>query len=167
MSNLNSLAFTDTYESTYADKSIAETYMQMYQYAAEDFPSHPDLDLYIRSVTAWMKSVDQRLTQQMNLIASHTHIIPPHSHPGGKGGPIPLITLNPKNAAAIKWTPIPYPTYINTTLTRPNMGGNFIIVNLASEGSPYPKVRRAAAIPITLRPLLSPVMEDSLTASIL
>lgn len=164
--NLNFTAFLDTYQDTYADKDIAEAYMQMYKYAAEDFTSQPDIHMYIKAVTAWMSSVDKRLSQQMTLIASHTHTIPPHSHPGGKGGPIPLMTMKPINALGIKWVAIPYPQYINTTLTKPNMFGNFVMVGVASEGSPYPKLRRALPIPITLRPLLSPALQDSLKASI-
>lgn len=166
MSNLNFSAFLDSYQDTYADKDIAEAYMQMYQYAAEDFTSHPDMAMYIKAVTAWMTSVDSRLTQQMALISSHTHRIPPHAHPGGHGGPTPLVTMNPINAASIKWAAIPYPVYINTTLTKPNMFGNFIMVSTASEGSIFPKIRRALPIPITLRPLLSPSLQDALTAVI-
>ena len=166
MTNLNFSAFMDTTQDTYADKDIAEAYMQLYQYAAEDFPSHPDLAMYIKTLTAWMTSVDNRLTQQMALISSHTHTIPPHAHPGGKGGPIPLMTLNPINAAAIKWVAIPYPQYVNTTLTVPNMSGNFIAVSVASEGSIFPKVRRARPIPITMRPLLSPSLQDALKSAV-
>lgn len=166
MSNLNFSAFLDTYVDTYADKQIAEAYMQMYPYAAEDFTSHPDIAMYIKAVTAWMTSVDTRLTQQMLLISTHNHAIPPHSHPGGYGGPVPLVTQVPNNAPSIKWSAIPYPVYINTTLTLPNMRGNFIMTSIASEGSPYPKIRRALPIPITLRPLLSPALQDALTAAV-
>lgn len=164
--NLNFTAFLDTYQDTYADKDIAEAYMQMYKYAAEDFTSQPDIQMYIKAVTMWMTSVDKRLTQQLALISSHTHTIPPHAHPGGKGGPIPLMTMTPLNGAGMKWIAVPYPQYINTTLTMPNMGGNFVTIGVASEGSMYPKLRRALPIPITLRPLLSPALQDSLTASI-
>ncbi len=166
MSNLNFVAFNDTYTDTYADKAIAETYMQMYPYAAEDFTSHPDIARYIAAVTAWMTSVDKRLMKQMKLIASHTHLIPPHKHPGGKGGPIPLTTKTPMNAPSILWAPVPYPQYINTTLTIPNMGGNFVSITPASEGNIFPQLRRTLPIPITVRPLLSPTLQSSLTASI-
>lgn len=166
MTNLNFTAFMDTVVDDYADKQIAEAYMQMYQFAAEDFTSQPDVLTYIKAVTAWMTSVDNRLTQQMQLISSHTHIIPPHSHPGGYGGPIPLITNIPVNSAAIRWAAIPYPQYINTTLTVPNLKGNFIMTSTASEGSLYPKIRRALPIPKTLQPLLTPVIQDTLKASI-
>lgn len=164
--NLNFTAFLDTTQDTYATKDIAEAYMQMYAYAAEDFTSHPDMAMYIKAVTAWMKSVDTRLTRQMVLLASHTHQIPPHKHPGGHGSPMPLMTMNPTNAAGIKWAAIPYPAYINTTLTKPNMTGNFVMASMASEGSPYPKLRRVLPIPITLRPLLTPAMQDALTAAL-
>ena len=166
MINLNASAFLDKTQNDYMDKVRAEMYMLLYQYAAEDFTSHPDIAAYIRLVTSWMKSVDARLEKQMQLIASHTHKIPPHSHPGGKGGPIPLTTVVPSNASAIRWIAIPYPVYINTTLTIPNMTGNLIAVTMSSEGSPIPRVRRAKPIDLTLIPLLSPTLQDSLTGSL-
>lgn len=160
MTNLNSMAFLDTTQNSFADKSKAEMYMQIYKYAAEDFTTIPDVETFIANLTAWQISVDKRLQQQMQLISTHVHRIPPHSHPGGKGGPIPLITLVPNTSSAIKWIAIPYPVYINTTLTIPNRVGNFVTVSLASEGSAIPRVRRAKPIDLTLVPLLSPVLED-------
>lgn len=162
MSNLNSQAFLDEYQTTYSDKVLAETYMQIYQYAAEDFPSHPDLANYIKELVAWMKSVDKRLAQQMALISKHTHSIPPHSHPKSMHPPVPLTTLIPRNASSISWSAIPYPQFVNTTLTPPNMSGNFVVTSIASEGTISPKKRRAKAIPLTMRPLLSPSLKASL-----
>lgn len=163
MSNVNFSAFLDRTQDTYADKDIAEAYMQIYQYAAEDFTAHPDIAEYIKNVTAWMKSVDKRLTQQMRIISTHTHIIPPHGHPGA-GPSTPFPSMIPQTSSSIKWTAIPYPEYVNTTLTKPNMGGNFIVTSVASEGSSYPKIRRSLPIPLTLRPLLSPTLQDSLSS---
>lgn len=166
MSNLNFSAFFDRVQNDYANKDIAEAYMQMYPYAAEDFTSQPDVDTYIKAVTAWMTSVDKRLTQQMNLISNHVHIVPVHTHP--KAGPsTPFPTKVPNNSSAIKWSAIQYPKYINTSLTKPNMVGNFVVTNLASEGSIEPKLRRALPIPITLRPMLSPTLQNLLTPGVL
>lgn len=165
--NLNAGAFTNVTQNDYSKKLVAEQYMQIYQYAAEDFTSHPDVQRYIRDLTQWMMSVDERLAQQMALISSHTHKIPPHIH-GVTGHstttPTPLVTLVPVNSSAIKWSPIQYPIYINTTFTEPNMSGNRVMVSTASEGSVLPTIRRLKPIPLTLVPKLSPVLQDSLTS---
>lgn len=162
--NLNANAFTNETQNDYSKKVIAETYMQVYQYAAEDFPSHPDLQRYIRDLTNWMRSVDQRLTQQMQLLSTHTHPIPPHGHSvtgHSLAVPIPLTTLTPSQGKAIKWSAINYPVFINTTMTEPNLTGNKIQISSASEGSAIPSVRRMKAIPITLVPKLAPVLQDA------
>ena len=167
--NLNFSAFTNETQNDYASKIIAETYMQIYQYAAEDFTTHPDMKRFITDLTNWMKSVDQRLAQQMQLIATHQHQIPPHVHGvinHSVTTPTPLITLVPTNSSSIRWSPITYPIYINTTLTEPNLIGNRIVANVASEGSALPTIRRLKPIPITLIPKLSPTLKDSLTAGL-
>lgn len=167
--NLNFSAFTNETQNDYASKIIAETYMQIYQYAAEDFTTHPDMKRFITDLTSWMKSVDQRLAQQMQLISTHQHQIPPHVHGvinHSVTTPTPLITLVPTNSSSIRWSPITYPIYINTTLTEPNLIGNRIVANVASEGSALPTIRRLKPIPITLIPKLSPTLKDSLTAGL-
>lgn len=167
--NLNFSAFTNETQNDYASKIIAETYMQIYQYAAEDFTTHPDMKRFITDLTSWMKSVDQRLAQQMQLISTHQHQIPPHTHGVINHSittPTPLITLVPTNSSSIRWSPITYPIYINTTLTEPNLIGNRIVANVASEGSALPTIRRLKPIPITLIPKLSPTLKDSLTAGL-
>lgn len=168
--NLNSNAFLNQTQNDFAKKQVAEVYMQLYQYAAEDFPSHPDLQRYIKAVTEWMTSVDQRLTQQMQILSTHTHKIPYHVHSNGnKGSPtggVNLTTLIPNQNKTIRWSAINYPVFINTTLTEPNYSGNKITVSTASEGSAIPTIRRMKAIPITLQPKLSPVLQDSLKAGV-
>lgn len=167
--NLNFSAFTNETQNDYASKIIAETYMQIYQYAAEDFTTHPDMKRFITDLTSWMKSVDQRLAQQMQLISTHQHQIPPHVHGvinHSVTTPTPLITLVPTNSSSIRWSPITYPIYINTTLTEPNLIGNRIVTNVASEGSALPTIRRLKPIPKTLIPKLSPTLKDSLTAGL-
>lgn len=168
-SNLNSSAFINETQNDYASKIIAETYMQIYQYAAEDFTTHPDMKRFITDLTSWMKSVDQRLAQQMQLISTHQHQIPPHVHGvinHSVTTPTPLITLVPTNSSSIRWSPITYPIYINTTLTEPNLIGNRIVANVASEGSALPTIRRLKPISKTLIPKLSPTLKDSLTAGL-
>lgn len=164
--NLNGAAFTNETQNDYAKKALAESYMQMYQYAAEDFPSHPDLQRFITDLTNWMISVDNRLAQQMQIIANHSHNIPPHTHSVSNHSvalPVPLTTLVPTQSRAIKWSPIRYPIFVNTTMTEPNLIGNRIVVNTASEGSMLPTIRRMKPIPITLVPKLSPVLQDALS----
>lgn len=167
--NLNSSAFLDQTQNEYAYKLVAEMYMQLYQYAAEDFTTHPDMNRYILDVTAWMRSVDERLTRLMELLSTHTHKIPAHTH-GVIGHstttPVPLTTLVPIKSKLIKWSAINYPIYKNTTLTEPNMSGNFITTSSASEGSALPIIRRMKPLPLTLRPKLSPVLQDALTGSV-
>ena len=165
VANLNSGAFTSITQLDLSKKVIAETYMQIYQYAAEDFPSHPDMQRFITDLTNWMISVDNRLAQQMKIIATHVHKIPPHSHAVSNHSlalPIPLTTIAPSTGNAIKWSAIKYPIFINTTLTEPNLTGNRIIVNTASEGSILPTIRRLKPIALTLVPKLSPVLQDAL-----
>ena len=165
VANLNANAFVNQTQNDYAKKLMAESYMQIYQYAAEDFTSHPDIQRFITDLTTWMTSVDNRLAKQMQLISTHTHNIPPHTHGvinHSVTTPIPLTTLLPNNSKAIKWSPIKYPIYLNTTLTEPNLSGNRIITNSASEGTILPTIRRLKPIPITLVPKLSPVLQDSI-----
>ncbi len=167
--NLNANAFTNQTQNDYAKKQVAESYMQVYQYAAEDFTSHPDIRNYITDLTNWMRSVDQRLTKQMQLISTHTHKIPPHGHSvtgHSLAIPVPLTTLTPVQSKAIKWSAINYPIYVNTTLTEPNYSGNRITVSKASEGSIVPTIRRMKEIPLTLIPRLAPVLQDSLKAGV-
>lgn len=163
MTNMNFAAFGDGTQNSYAQKLIAENYMQTYPYAAEDFPSHPDLKRYIKDLTLWMESVDKRLTQQMDLISTHTHNIPPHSHGAQGAQPVPLTTVTPGNGRSIKWSAIKYPVFINTTLATQNLSGNFIVYNtIASEGSINPIPRRAKPLALTLIPKLAPVLQDAL-----
>ena len=172
--NLSSGAFTKSVTNDYAKKTVAENYMKMYQYAAEDFTSIPDVLTYIETLTAWMEALDARLTEQMVILASHTHILPPHVHPYTDDGHpaitapsiIPTITLNPMQAAGIRWDAIPYPIYINTTLTLPNLEGNKINISVGSEGSIVPDYRRLKPIPITLVPSITPALKEAATPSL-
>lgn len=166
--NLNAAAFTlDMTQTSYAHKAVAEAYMQMYQYAAEDFITHPDFYKFYVSMLKWMGSVDARLSQQMALISSHSHTIPPHGHGAQGAQPVPLTTMPPSSQAAIVWSPVEYPLIFNTTGTIPNMAGNMISISIASEGSAVPTIRRAMPIPLTMVPTLSPNITDSLTSAIL
>ena len=72
----------------------------------------------------------------------------------------------PSSSGAIKWISIPHPAYVNTTNTIPNMVGNRITYKSGSEGDEILDYRRLKPIPITLIPLLSPAIQDSLTPSI-
>lgn len=164
--NLSSSAFLDQTQNTYSKKLLAETYMQLYQYAAEDFTTIPDIQKFITQLTSWMVSVDEKLALIMEMVANHTHTVPPHAHSMQGAQPVPLMTNVPTNKSGIKWTPSPYPVLLNTTGTIPNLIGNRIILSTASEGSIFPTIRRALPIPITLIPLLSPNIQDFLNPKV-
>ena len=172
MVGLNTTApiFTSTTQNDFAKKAVAENYMQTYPYAAQDFPTHPDLKAYMLEVDAWMKSVDLRLEAQMELLSTHIHMIPPHTHisarPGDPTSPTPLITLVPVTSPVIKWFPVPYPVYINTSLTIPNYEGNMAVIGTPSQGSAIPDYRRLKPIDITLLPTIAPALQDAMTPSI-
>lgn len=170
MVNLSSNAFLNETQNDYAKKTIAEAYMQTYQYAAEDFTTHPDIARFIQDLTQWMQSVDQRLAEQMQIISTHTHTIPPHVHgiiQHSVTTPVALQTLDPVSGDAIRWAPVNYPVYLNTSGTLPNLSGNKITISKASEGSINPQIRRLKPIDLTLAPTLSPTLKDALTPSLI
>jgi len=164
--------FTDMTQDVLSMKNVAETYMQMYQYAAEDFTSIADMTAFIELQVAWAAAVNIQLSAMMTLIATHTHNAIPHFHissaPGNPTSPevIPFMSLPPDTAAGMVWAPVEYPLYVNTTLTPPNLTGNYVAPSIASEGSLVPKLRRFLPIPITETPSVTPSLVAALTPSI-
>lgn len=154
--------FTDITQNNIVNKQKGELYMQLYPYMSEDFFSTADSNIYSLELKEWMLSVDEQLKTLMELLSKHTHSIPPHSHPGGQGSPIPLITIQPDVSPAIRWTAAPKPSINNTTGSVSNYTGNFSIVGIPSEGSAVLGLRRAKQLPITLTTTLPPVLTDSL-----
>lgn len=148
--NTSAPFMTDITQSDIVKKQRAELYMRIYQYAAEDFVSTADFRTYTMLMDNYLNLVEAELTRLMKMIASHTHIVPPH-------GKCPQTTTLP-TTSPISWVDIPNPEYINTTLTTPNIGGNYVSLSVGSEGDSVPELRRFLPIPVTLKPTLPPIM---------
>lgn len=165
--NTSAPLFNDENIQTIVDKQKAELYMQIYQYAAEDFFTNQDMQSYHMMLSQYFLSVEMQLSRLMAIIANHTHIIPPHTHP--IVGPaacmpsIPFSSLMPVQAASMVWTQQAKPQLKWTTKVPPNLGMNYVIQGVASEGILSPGLRRALPIPLTLKPTVPPVLKGSLT----
>jgi hypothetical protein len=138
--------------------------MQLYQYAAEDFLTTADSNLYSNLMVQYMTSLEMQLDRLMKILAAHTHIVPPHMHQGvhGPTGPWTGPTLAPMTAAAIKWVSISKPKITYNAGVTPNLSANFVTPGLASEGIISPGLRRTLALPETLKVTLPPVLTGSL-----
>lgn len=182
--NTSAPLFSDQNLSKDIEKNLAEMYSRMYALAAEDFTTTQDVGVYIRSLTEWMRLLQQQISQLMQVISSHTHVIPPHTHPipphvhtiasVGAGVtdpnvialatlPTPLQTNVPIETSAIRWTEVQPPQYVNTTNTTPNKSGNMVIVGPTMVG-PLDYVERRAKVPkallnTTVAPLLKSLAE--------
>lgn len=161
--------FTDSTQEILAIRNRAELYEKIFQYAAEDFITHQDFKTYILATEAWKSAVEQQLTILFELVSKHTHPTIPHVHvttaPGSPTSPnvVPIVTLPSTTSAVTKYTPIPYPKYINTTGVPPNIGGSSVRPVLGGDLKTQDKTRVKPTKP-TLTPSLSPVLTDSLKA---
>ena len=72
--------FTDAVANRIAHQALAESYNRIYPYASEDFANHQDLEVYIKGVSAWITSVEERLSELGSALSTHTHTVPPHIH---------------------------------------------------------------------------------------
>jgi hypothetical protein len=160
MTNSSAPLFFDLEQQSIVDKQKAELYMQIYQYAAEDFFTVTDANTYSMLMVQYMTSLEMQLDRLMKVLAAHTHMLPPHSHQGVHGPTSPWIgaTLTPITAPAIQWVPLYKPQVSYTTGTTPNMSGNFVAPGVASEGIISPGLRRAMPLPKTLEITLPPVL---------
>lgn len=164
--NSSAPLFTDAGQIQIVAKQRADLYMRLYQYMAEDFVAHSDMQTYTAAVALWMKNVEIELTNLTKNLAIHTHVLPPHVHAyTDDGNPAitspsitPTIVLPPVNASTMVWIDVPPAEFVDTTLTVPNYGGNRVVLAVGSEGDAVPQLLRALPIPITKTPLLPPVL---------
>jgi len=61
-------------------KQRAELYMEIYQYAAEDFSAVSDSKIYEQKVETFCNEVERKLTALGSALRKHTHPITPHTH---------------------------------------------------------------------------------------
>lgn len=109
---MTSVSFNDSSQSQHVARERAEMYTRIYQYAAEDFSTIPDVNNFAKDVIRWAKSVEQRLdklgkelekhthriTAHYHMIETHSHIVPIHTH-GGPVSPSPPIQTGTNQAA--------------------------------------------------------------------
>ena len=160
MTNTSAVLFFDLEQQPIVDKQKAELYMQIYQYAAEDFLTVKDANTYSILMTQYMTSLEMQLDRLMKIIAAHQHIVPPHVHQGvhGTTGPWTGLTMKPVTAPAIQWVPLAKPQVTFTAGVTPNITANFVTPGVASEGIISPGLRRTLPLPLTTTVTLPPVL---------
>lgn len=163
MTNTSAVLFFDLEQQSIVDKQKAELYMQIYQYAAEDFFTVADANMYSTLMQQYMTSLEMQLDRLMKIMASHQHIVPPHMHQGVHGPTSPAIstTLVPITASAMQWMPLAKPTATYTAGVTPNMSANFVTPGAASEGIISPGLRRTLPLPLTTTVTLPPVLTST------
>jgi len=144
----------DTTQASVVKKQRADLYARIYQYAAEDFITQADFAAFLRALKVYNDTVESQLDTLMSVIASHTHVVTSHAE-GQPSQALPTPTV-------IKWTNVPDPLYINTTLTAPNMGGNYVIMAPGEDGDSIPELRRAMMIPAAVAPVVPPMLSVKL-----
>lgn len=151
MAGLGSILFTDVEQHTIVNKQKAELYMQIYQYAAEDFLTLVDANTYNFNMTHYLTSLELQMERLMTVIASHTHI-------DSKGG----TTSPPLSAPMIRWVQQVKPSIRFTSGAVPNIMNNRVVVGTALDGAPIVGLRRSQPLEILLTVTLPPVMTASL-----
>lgn len=160
MTNTSAVLFYDLEQQPIVDKQKAELYMQIYQYAAEDFLTVKDANTYSMLMTQYMTSLEMQLDRLMKIIAAHQHIVPPHTHQGvhGMTGPWSGPTMKPITAPAMQWVQLAKPQVTFTAGVTPNITANFVTPGIASEGILSPGLRRTLPLPLTTTVTLPPVL---------
>lgn len=160
MTNTSAVLFFDLEQQSIVDKQKAELYMQIYQYAAEDFLTVADANIYSEMKFLYMTSVELQLDRLMKILAAHQHVVPPHIHQGAHGPTSPWTgqTMPPTTASSIMWNPIAKPKVQFTTGATPNLVANFVTPGLASEGIISPGLRRTLPLPLTTTITLPPLL---------
>lgn len=158
--NTSGIFMTSLNQQMIVDKQKAELYMQLYPYASEDFLSSFDAVTYSGAMALHIENMHAQLVKLFEIVAAHTHDIPPHIHGvinHSKTTPTPLRTLVPMQSPTIVWVPSPCPVVVNTTGSVWNLAGNFMLPGLPSEGMLTTNLRRATPLPLTLTITLPPI----------
>lgn len=152
MAGLGATLFTDVEQYAIVNKQKAELYMQIYQYAAEDFLTLVDANTYNFSMTQYLTSLELQLERVLLTVAMHTHI-------DSKGGG----TSPPLNAPMIKWATMVKPSLKFTSGATPNILNNRVVIGTPLEGAPTVGLRRSQPLEILLTQTLPPIMTATLT----
>ena len=138
--------FTDPEQISIVDKQKAELYMQIYQYAAEDFLTTADANSYSIRLTEYFVSVETQLTRIFAMLAKHTH-------QGAHGMTSPPIT-----GFACTWSALLQPTLLFTSGVKPNLYNNYTVPGTAFEGAPTFGLRRSMPLQIINKTTLPPIL---------
>lgn len=144
--SLSNILLTDIDQASIVNKQKAELYMQLYQYAAQDFLTIADTNIYCTLLNTYFTSLEAQLTRCFSTLSSHTHI----DSEGGSTTP-PL--------TKVVWSQLTKPQIKYTTGATPNLYENKIVVGKPSEGPVTLGYRRQAILPLTLEPTIPPLFK--------
>lgn len=107
-----------------AEQRSGGAWNQLYPEAGRDFPTHEDFKRFVEDTQKWMDTVNQQLKQLSEVVATHTHNVLPHTHPGPVG-PAAAVTAQPIQSSMITWKGKQWvlPQFYNTTNLEPNLMG--------------------------------------------
>ena len=146
--SLSNFLLTDMSQASIVSTQKAELYMQLYQYAAEDFFTVQDASIYSTLLTAYFTSIEAQLTRCFTQYTSHSH---PYSD--GVTGPPTM---------PIAWVELLKPKLKFTAGVEPNLFMNRVTVGLPSEGPFTLGLRRQAPLKLTLVPSIPPLFNTTL-----
>ena len=145
-----SFLFTDPTQIPIVDKQKAELYMQIYQYAAEDFLTTADANSYALRLTEYFVSLEAQLARLFAMSAKHVHV--------GING----ITSPPLGGDEYVWQYLKQPVLLYTSGTLPNLFNNYAIPSVSFEGAPTIGLRRSMPLLIISKPTLPPLLTTTL-----
>lgn len=151
----------DTFEVT-IKRQQAELYSRMFGLMSEDFVTNTDIQNYLKLLSKCLSGIQEQLDSLFNIVANHTHNVPPHTHPlpphthySASPGSLtsnnigaystlgtPLVTRIPTESGSIKWNTIGIPEIVNTTGAIQNLQGSRIITGPSLEGPLVTSTRR-------------------------
>lgn len=154
--------FTDFEQINIVDKQKAELYMQIYQYAAEDFLTTADANSYAIRLTEYFVSLETQLARLFAMSAKHVHV--------GVNG----VTSQPIGGDEYVWQFLKQPVLMFTPLLNtgalastsgprvPNLFNNYIIPGVAQEGAMSFGARRAMPIMLLTTPSIPPLISTTI-----
>lgn len=154
--------FSDPTQISIVEKQKAELYMQIYQYAAEDFLTVADANSYAIRLTEYFVSLETQLARLFAMSAKHVHV--------GVNG----VTSQPIGGDQYVWQFLKQPVLMFTPLLNtgalastsgprvPNLFNNYIIPGIAQEGALSFGARRAMPIMLLTMPSIPPLISSTI-----
>ena len=155
--------FSDPTQIGVVEKQKAELYMQIYQYAAEDFLTVADANSYAIRLTEYFVSLETQLARLFAMTAKHVHV--------GING----LTSQPIGGDEYVWQYLKQPVLLFTPLLNagalatpsgprvPNLFNNYIIPGFAQDGALSFGARRAMPILMLTMPTIPPLLQTTVS----